>query len=297
MKIEKQKTEGDQPYIHSGRTVRYMVVVSDTHCGDKMGLIHKNGIINGEGRYLPGVTQLAMYSWWREFWDEFVPNVTRGERYDVLHNGDIIDNEHHHTKSLISNDISIQQKIAWDVMKPVVFNEKCRKYYQVSGTPVHDGESAEMVESIAKDLGAVPDSAHKHARGELWYQLMGPSEDGLVHALHHIGTAGSAQYETSALMREIAEEYIEAARLGAKPPFFVVRSHRHRYCEAPLMFYGGRARCIVTPGWQGKTPFAYKIAGGRVTQPQFGGVVLCNGVEELYHRTFWKHLDRPEVER
>jgi len=46
----------------------------------------------------------------------------------------------------------------------------------------------------------------------------------------------------------------------------------------------GYAAAIVTPGWQGKTPFAWKIPGGRIATPQFGGICIRQGDEEHYYR-------------
>jgi hypothetical protein len=95
-------------------------------------------------------------------------------------------------------------------------------------------------------------------------------------------------------------ELNEAARWGDEPPDYVVRSHRHRAIAIDLdMRKKGKsvyAAGIVTAGWQGKTPFCFKIAGGRMAQPQFGGLCIRTGDEEHYYRRLTFHLDRPEVE-
>jgi hypothetical protein len=52
----------------------------------------------------------------------------------------------------------------------------------------------------------------------------------------------------------------------------------------------------VTPGWQLKTPFTFKIPGARVGQPQFGGLVIRAGDEELHTRFFVKRIERPKEE-
>jgi hypothetical protein len=49
---------------------------------------------------------------------------------------------------------------------------------------------------------------------------------------------------------------------------------------------------IVTPGWQAKTPFAWKIPGARLSQPQFGGVLIRKGDEELHSRAKVWRLER-----
>lgn len=280
-------------------TPRALVVVSDIHAGCQMGLCPPRGVrLDGNGRYLPNVVQRQVYAWWREFWDEFVPDAVHHGAYDVLVNGDLIDNEHHGVKSLISNNIEVQRRIAVELLEPVA--ETCRKtggrVYVVRGTEAHDGGSGQDVEAVARAIGAVPDGEGRYARWELWKQIAGPNTKCLVHALHHIGTAGSAHYETSAPHRELTSEFIEACQSGEEPPMFCVRSHRHAFTSTPLPCNWGTARSIVTPGWQAKTSLAHKVAGARVRSPEFGGVVMVNGDSEAYFRPFVKRLARGQVE-
>jgi hypothetical protein len=280
-------------------TPRALVVVSDLHCGCQLGLCPPKGVTLDEGgQYTPNIVQQQLWTWWREFWDCEVPVITRREPYDILLNGDWIDNEHHGTKTLVSNNIETQRHIGMAVMGPEV--ERCQKrggrFYVVRGTEAHDGGSGQDVEALARQLGAIPDDTGRHSRWELWKRIEGPQEHSLVHALHHIGGTGGSHYDTSAPKRELIEEFVEAARSRDEPPSFVVRSHRHRYTVVEELTDWGRARCIVTPAWQGKTALAHKIAGARVTPPQFGAIVLRNGDEEVYHRLFWKRLKRSRVE-
>ncbi len=115
--------------------------------------------------------------------------------------------------------------------------------------------------------------------------------------MHHVGTTGSAAYESTAVHKELTESYIEAARWRNKPPDIIVRSHRHRYFETMFATASGRGRSVVTPGWQAKTPFAYKIPGGRISQPQFGGVAIIESPGgELYTRSQVWSLSREDAE-
>jgi ABC-type thiamine transport system ATPase subunit len=75
-----------------------------------------------------------------------------------------------------------------------------------------------------------------------------------------------------------------------------VRSHRHRSIAVDLDSAKGYAAAIVTPGWQGKTPFAFKIAGARISEPQFGGIVIRQGDEEHYYRRRVWTVDRSAEE-
>jgi hypothetical protein len=253
------------------------------------------------GTYEWSTFQKKMWSYWREFWDEWVPEVTRNEPYDLVHNGDCIDGVHHHSTTQISQNIEDQLTIAEMIMRPVV--ERCRKlggtYYHIRGTEAHVGQSAVYEEQLAKRLGAKPNEQGQHARYDLWKRVGNHTKRTpapLVHLLHHIGSTGSAAHEASAVNAEMTATYVEAARWGKEPPDFVVRSHRHRSIAVDLHSYKGYAAAIVTPAWQGKTPFAWKIPGARVSEPQIGGIVIRQGDEEFYYRRRVWGFDRSAEE-
>lgn len=250
------------------RRIDNLVVVSDTHCGCQLALCPPEVMLDEGGEYHHSDLQAKLWAMWQEFWGEFVPECVHNEPFAVVHNGDAIDGVHHNSTTQITHNLKDQVAIAIEVMKPIV--ELCDgRYYHIRGTEAHVGKSAATEEGLAKALGAIPD-AHQHARNDLWMQIGG----GLVHLLHHIGSTGSLAYETTAVMKELTESYVEAARWNRRPPDMIVRSHRHRYVELAIPSYNGKARAVVTPAWQGKTPFVWKIPGARQTTPMFGGVVI-----------------------
>jgi len=250
------------------RNVHSLVVVSDTHCGCQLALCPPVVMLDEGGEYHQSPLQRKLWAMWQDFWGDFVPTVTHGEPFAVVHNGDAIDGVHHNSTTQITHNLKDQVAIAIEVMQPIV--EACEgRYYHVRGTEAHVGKSAATEEGLAKALGAIPD-AHQSARNDLWINVGG----GLVHLLHHIGSTGSLAYETTAVMKELTESFVEAARWGRKPPDMIVRSHRHRYVELAIPTSNGKARAIVTPAWQGKTPFCWKIPGARLTTPMFGGIVI-----------------------
>jgi hypothetical protein len=250
-----------------GNAVHNLVVVSDTHCGCQLALCPPEVMLDEGGEYHHSPLQKKLWAMWQEFWGEFVPSCVKGEPFAVVHKGDAIDGVHHQSTTQITHNLKDQVAIAVDVMKPVV--ELCEgRYYHVRGTEAHVGKSAATEEGLAKALGAIPE-AHQFARNDLWVQVGG----GLVHLLHHIGSTGSLAYETTAVMKELTESFVEAARWGRRPPDMIVRSHRHRYVELAIPTVLGKARAVVTPAWQGRTPFCWKIPGARLATPMFGGIV------------------------
>ena len=286
---------GTRKTVMAPTVTRNLIVVSDTHSGCRLGLLHPDGIhVDGGGLYLPSEFQTKMYAIWREFWDEWVPEVTKGEPFDLVHNGDAIDGVHHKSTTQISHNLEDQQRIAEAVLAPVV--KQCKDsggtYYHIRGTEAHVGQSGEYEERLARTLGAKPNDQGQYARFDLWKRV----GSALVHLLHHIGTTSSAAHESSAVNAELTAEYVEAARWQREPPDFIVRSHRHRSIAVDLNSAKGYAAAIVTPAWQGKTPYVWKIPGARISEPQLGGVLIRQGDEEFYYRRFVRSFDRSPEE-
>jgi len=275
---------------------RNVVVISDTHVGGRTAICPETVRLDDGGVYTPSRQQKVLYGWWREFWDEFVPHVTKGEPYVVVHNGDCVDGAPHGSVSQISTLMDDQVTAAVALLKPVVQNKKCERYYHIRGTEAHIGKSGELEERTASMLGSAPDSEGRHARWELWLKAGDKQQSHLIHFLHHIGTTGSTHYESSAVMGELAAELTEAARWNETPASAIVRSHRHRSIEVRIPSSHGWRFAVVTPAWQLKTPFAYKIPGARLAPSQIGGVVLRVVDGYLFTIPFVKTIarERPE---
>ena len=268
-----------------------LIVVSDLHCGCRLGLCTKDPVpLDDGGEYHPSALQQTVWGWWHEFWDEWVPRACRDEPFDIVVNGDALDGVHHGAVTQISHNLEDQAKLALAILKPV--RDRCEKFYMIRGTEAHVGKSGQEEERLARELEAIPDEAGRHARYELWKRV----GTALCHIMHHISPSGRAAYETSAVQAELIAEFAEAGQSREEPPDFVVRSHRHRYIKVDNPTSRGGAFGIVTPGWQLKTPFVFKIAGGRISQPQFGGILIRQGDEEFYPRACYWRLGRPKVE-
>jgi len=273
------------------KPINNLVVISDLHCGCQLGLCPPEGVrLDEGGSYIPNSVQLAIWGHWEEFW-KWVRQTTKREPFTVVVNGDALDGVHHNSTHQWSFNLEDQSDCAFQILKPVI--DQCGgRYYHLRGTEAHVGPSGVEEECLAKRLGAIPDKMGKYARNELWVRV----GDALIHILHHVGTTSSSAYEATAVNKELTEEYIEAARWGEEPPDYVVRSHRHRSIAVNIDCAKGYAAGIVTPGWQGKTPFSFRIAGARLAPPQFGGYLFRQGDEEHYYRRFVRHLPRAEVE-
>jgi len=284
--------------VKASDPVRNLIVVSDTHCGCRLGLCPPTPIrLDDGGFYHASEFQRKVWAFWRDFWDIWVPQVTRGEPWDLVHNGDAIDGTHHGSTTQVSQNIEDQLTIAEMALRPEV--ERCKasggNYWHIRGTEAHVGKSAVYEEQLARRLEAKPNQVGQSSRQELWKRVGGDGGP-LVHLLHHIGTTGSAAHEASAVNAELAASYVEAGRWRREPPDYVVRSHRHRSIGVELDSAKGYAAALVTPAWQGKTPFVYRVPGGRLQEPQFGGLIIRRGDEEFYHRRKVWSMDRAPEE-
>ena len=283
------------PRRRRSKEVRNVVVISDTHFGCRLALLGPEGAnLDDGGTYQPSRLQKKIWAIWDEFWADWVPRVTRGEPFIVVHNGDVVDGVHHGSTHQWSHNLNDQAQHAEEVLKPIV--ALCDgRYYQIRGTEAHVGKSGVEEERLAKRLGAIPNEDGQHARYELWLRIGGTTGP-LIHFLHHIGTTSSAQHETSAINAELAAIYADSGRFVREAPMIVVRSHRHRNAEVRLPTPNGYATSFVTACWQLKTPFAWKLAGARVTTPQIGGSLIRIGDEEVHTRHFVRDIGRTKEE-
>lgn len=276
--------------------IRNIVVVSDIHAGCQVAVCPPKVQFDEGGFYKRNKLQKKLYKLWLEFWNEWVPEVTRGEPYYIVVNGDIVDGKHHNSTTQISHNIKDQKNIAIMLMQPEVAKEMCKGLYMTRGTEVHVGQSGHVEDDIAKALGAIPNKENQYARYELWLKF-GKDSDKLAHFTHHIGTTNSIAYESTAPRKEYVDMLVDAARWGTEIPNFLIRSHRHRAHEQKVTTRKGNCFTIVTPAWQLRTPYVYKIGGGRTTTPEVGGVILREGADGMIYSVnkIWT-IDRPNAE-
>ena len=273
----------------SAKRLKHIIVISDLHVGSHLGLCPPRITLDEGGHYRPGRFQRILWKCWREFWDSWVPEITGGERFAVVVNGDVIDGTPHGSVAGLAN-LTDQENAAVEILAPI--KERAAKFFMVRGTEAHVGKSAQSEERIAEALRA-EGNAEVRARWDLRIKL---GKD-LLHFAHHTGTTTSPAYELTALTRELTAAWLEAAQWGHRPPDLLIRSHRHRFAVATLPVAESLARVVVTPGWQLRTPFVWRTASLR--RVQIGGVCLSARRDgnpcDIYQR-IWNPPDQPPVE-
>jgi len=244
--------------------------VSDTHFGSAVALSQIHQLDDG-GYYKPSRLQAKLYRLWLAYWEWVYAHVKK-EPFIIVHVGDIIDGAHHQTTQLSSGNLTIQSRLAIDMMMPHV--TRASKYYQIRGTEAHVGRSAMEEEAVACALGAEREKeTGNFSRWMLWMKFGGH----LINFAHHLGATTSSAYESSALMREVVASFTESGQYGFRPPGIIIRGHTHRYLKIEGI---GGWEGIKLPGWQLKTSFAHRI--DRMRGPMIGGVLISiakDGIE------------------
>lgn len=270
---------------------RQIIVISDTHCNSTFGLCLPEGHrLDDGGRYTPSALQQDMWLMFMDFRKEWIPRVTKGEPWDLVINGDAVDGDHHNTPTIISRNLQDQFRVARDTLKGIV--DECRasggSYYSVRGTEAHVGPSAQEEERLAEALGAIPNKIGNFSRWRLKRTL----GNHVVKFRHHIGGGASQSYEGTALTKTQANQFADAGRWGRAVAQVDVRSHRHRYGKWEKDGTKGHYITVVTPGWQALTPFSHRMSEPQ--EPEFGGILVRHGDEEIYSRSKVYTLDEEE---
>ena len=254
--------------------IKNIVVIGDTHCGSSAAIMPPSFCLRDGQPVGMSPRQAQLWGWWREFWDKFVPHVTKGEPFVLVHNGDIVDGAHHGCTQLVTANMDKQREMAKMLLEPVV--AKAQAFYCISGTAAHAGQSNADEETVARELGAKIDENKNRCRQDLWIEM----SDALIQFAHHIGTTSSAAYKSSPAMRTMAAMFTAAGEHGFRPPNMMIRSHAHDYVEVK------RANCRVTvcPAWQLKSDWMW--GKDTTSLPIIGGLVIRQGEDDVHIREF-----------
>lgn len=261
--------------------IEHIIVVSDIHAGSSVAVCPPNFKLDDGGVYRFSRMQSVLWSWWQEFWTEWVPMVTAGDPYIVIVNGDIIDGQVKGSTAQVSVNMEDQARIALELLDPVA--KAASGIHIVRGTEAHNGKSGLWEERIAESLGARKAEGGRYSSWDLWMNFKGQ----LIHFAHHIGCTSSTAAETSALSRELSAAFVESGQFHNRYPDMIVRSHRHRFSQIAIPTAKDVAQVVVTPSWQLHTPHGHRL-GLSMRTPQIGGICISHGGGGLFIRQFIK---------
>jgi len=230
------------------------VIVTDTHAGGSTALAVPE--FETEDHQIVRASPGQRWLWGR--WQEFLQLVEEraGKRPVVgIHLGDAIEGNHHRTVQALPN-LFDQEKMALDVLAPL--RKLCNRFYMVRGTEAHDGEGAQSLSRLARELDA--DAVDWELRLKI---------GGVLGLYVHHGRVGSRPWTTGAT-NVAAEIMVRSAERGEEIPRFVFYGHRHRVDDSGSRFQN--IRVIACPAWQLSTAYGWKV--GPFSLADVGGVIV-----------------------
>lgn len=304
----RERTRRRRPLKPSEESIRDLVVFADTHSACYGGLCPPEGFTldNGDGEHEPGhytptYTQRYMHSYFRDCWKTHVPAITCGRPLFVVHDGDIVDGDHHGTVRTITRNSATQQKIAVNLLRPVMEHRQVDgRMWIVRGTEAHAGHEGCSEESIGRALGvrAFGDPPNEiYTRWRLRKKLLGGKYT--VDLQHHITPAGSTQARGNAMSAEMTESMVSAATWPEhyQADDVIVRAHGHTCDVRERPWHKGMRYGVTLPAWQAFTPFVRKASRiGRVGVPEIGMVVITAQDDGVKVTPLVAPLFQPEAE-
>ncbi len=226
-----------------------VVVISDLHCGHRVGLTPSSFQSKVSGGSRQRVSQ-KFYKVQVALWNAYMDMIEKLGKIDVLIvNGDCIDGrgERSGSTELLYVDRNIQVAMAAECINHV----NADSVLMVRGTPYHTGYSEEYEDLIAEKVNAL--KVEDHA----WYDINGVIFD----VKHNVGSSTIPHGRSTAISKEALWNLIWAERNEQPKADILIRSHVH-YMEGR---FNTDTFCLTTPALQGMgSKFGAKMCSGTV---------------------------------
>jgi hypothetical protein len=229
-----------------------LVLVSDLHCGSKVGLCPPS-VENGSGNIIThgkNLHQAWLWSVWQELTDKAL-SIVGIDNAVLAMNGDATEGSHHRNeRELIDADIAIHTDMAAECLTPLA--KACSKRFVTLGTECH---TLEMEHVLARKMGAETGKA----RDKWLIEINGC----LVDMAHHMTTTSRAYLEASAMSILMGNARLQSVRAGHRPADIYLRAHRHcggHYSDGSGLF-------CVTGAFQMLTRHGHKVVTDSIPRP------------------------------
>jgi len=202
---------------------------------------------------------------------ELVRERRKGKRLELIHNGDAIDGDHHHSGDVCTLDMREQADLHISIMawfqKKIGWKAGDMLYY-TRGTHIHVTDQEDY---IGTELNAVMDG-DKYA----WELLRLKTNDTLSWFYHTGPKKGKGANRGNGLRNWLKNIYFEALEDGREYPNIVYTGHVHdpdfsTYTVRSKGFTWSEMQAIILPSWQMKTAYAWEKVPASVNR--IGGVV------------------------
>ena len=264
------------------------VVISDMHSGSNYALFLDH---DWQGRHTSIIRPKSQQKKIREQFVKFTEQIkiARKDRtIELIHNGDAIDGDHHHSGDVCTLDTTEQANIHIELMqefqKRIEWQAGDKLYYTI-GTRIHTGEQEN---EIAKQLNAEM-AGDFHSWEFLELNTFGV----LSWFVHHGPAAGDGANEGNIMRNWLKKIYFDALKDERRPPDVVYSGHVHvptysTYIYRQKMNFK-TMHGIITPSFQMKTKYALqKVPTNR---NKIGGVMQIITKDGLIGNPFFSVVD------
>lgn len=247
------------------------VVLSDTHSGSNYALfVGRNWQGTKENTHYPSAKQIKIRERFEIFADE-VAQARNGKQVRLIHNGDALDGDHHHSGDVCTVNTLEQAEIHVEIMQEFqkrIGWQRGDEIYYTRGTQTHVND---MENWIGEQMNAVMDGEY------YFHDLLKLETNGVMSwFVHHGPGAGVGPNEGNALRNWLRNIYFDALKDGLRPPDIVYSGHTHTpnwqpYAYRTSGFIWRSMHGIILPSWQMKTAYAWQKAP--VNKNRIGGVI------------------------
>ena len=257
------------------RTV--IAISADKHSGSSLGLmIDKPFNLHDGGTYSPSPLQKIIWQQYEECLD-FIREQRKRSRLIWIENGDPCEGIHHQTTQTVSQRVEEHEQIAVDILDHTFHKLRFGGddlAYMIAGTEEHGGSGSQSENRVAEDLDCfTPQYTESSGRSHrfTWDRLLLKVNGRLLDIAHHGGSVGRREWTKNNgmdnLMRSFYYQNLEDRYVhpGLELPRYWVRSHLHNIAYGQYKGEAGEIEGFVTPSFQFKTGFGYKVAGSQLS--------------------------------
>lgn len=246
------------------------IVLSDTHSASNYALFLGR---NWEGKkgntHYPTSKQVLIRQHFESYAAE-IKQARQGKSVRVIHNGDAIDGDHHHSGDVCTVDTNDQANIHIEIMhefKKRIGWQSGDELYYTRGTQTHVNEEENY---IGEKVNAIP------CGNFFVHDLLKLETNGVMSwFVHHGPSRGEGANEGNPMRNWLRNIYNEAVKDHEKIPDIVYTGHVHNPTYSSYVYRDEMnfrvIHGIILPSWQSKTTYANMVAP--VQRNKIGGVI------------------------
>lgn len=243
-------------------------VISDLHSGSNFALFLNRHWHGQKTSHIPKAIQIKIRDHAEKYADE-VRQARQGKKLILVHNGDAIDGDHHHSGDVATIDELEQADIHIEIMEEIKTRmdwQRGDEMYYSRGTQTHVHG---MENYIGREINAVPCGDFY-----VWDFLELETNGVLSWFVHHGPGKGEGANEGNPMRNWLKNIYFEALKDKRRVPDIVYTGHVHNPTYSNYVYREEMEfkimHGVILPSWQAKTAYAHMKAP--VSKNKIGGV-------------------------